>query len=333
MGMAASQARFLGLTARKTNTEYEGQQVNQQRTGLANESSSLYNRMVALSVPIPPDTYDYYKNTYTFDYADDNDDTKTYTIKNYTQTGTDEETGNGIYNVTVKYTDSTSIANIKKIAPSVDSLPSQTTATDGTITTNNGSITVSGSQYALKMPAKNNALVKSWNDAQETEATKLAEDTEFYSYTNNAGVTNYIPSTAFGDPAATGNFKDVSDYYSTTQSQTKYDTWNNVQMAKDEDGNFYSLTYDDKTATTTGTNQMDDDAYSQAMNQYTLAKDRYDKEISDINAKTENIQQQDKTLELRLKQLDTEQSALQTELEAVTKVIEKNVESTFKTFA
>ena len=27
MGMAASQARFLGLTARKTNTEYEGQQV------------------------------------------------------------------------------------------------------------------------------------------------------------------------------------------------------------------------------------------------------------------------------------------------------------------
>ena len=27
MGMAASQARFLGLTARKTNVEYEGQQI------------------------------------------------------------------------------------------------------------------------------------------------------------------------------------------------------------------------------------------------------------------------------------------------------------------
>ena len=27
MGMAASQARFLGLTARKSNTEYQGQQV------------------------------------------------------------------------------------------------------------------------------------------------------------------------------------------------------------------------------------------------------------------------------------------------------------------
>ncbi len=331
MGMAASQARFLGLTARKTNTEYEGQQVNQQRTALANESSSLYNRMVALSVPIPPDTYDYYKDTYTFEYADDSGEAKTYTIKNYTQTGKDEKTGNGIYNVTVKYTDSKVIANHKLVSPSVDKLPEPATTADGKAT--DGSITVSGNEYALKLPAKNNELVKSWNDAQTTDATKLPEDAEFYSYTNNAGVTNYILSTAFGNPPATGNFQNVDDYYKTTQSETKYDTWNNVMMAKDEDGNFYSVTYDDKTATTSGTNQMDDEAYSRAMNEYTLAKDRYDKEIADINAKTENIQQQDKTLELRLKQLDTEQSALQTELEAVTKVIEKNVESTFKTFA
>ena len=43
MGMAASQARFLGLTARKTNTEYEGQQINQQRTMLSNQSANYYN--------------------------------------------------------------------------------------------------------------------------------------------------------------------------------------------------------------------------------------------------------------------------------------------------
>ena len=56
------------------------------------------------------------------------------------------------------------------------------------------------------------------------------------------------------------------------------------------------------------------------------------KKIADINAKTEKIQEQDRTLELRLKQLDTEQEALQTEMEAVKKVIDKNIESTFKTF-
>ena len=45
------------------------------------------------------------------------------------------------------------------------------------------------------------------------------------------------------------------------------------------------------------------------------------------------IQQQDRTLELRLKQLDTEQKALNDELEAVKKVIQTNVDATFKTFA
>ena len=51
-----------------------------------------------------------------------------------------------------------------------------------------------------------------------------------------------------------------------------------------------------------------------------------------INAKIEITQAEDKNLELRLKQLDTEQDAIQTEMDAVQKVIEKNVESTFKTF-
>ena len=68
------------------------------------------------------------------------------------------------------------------------------------------------------------------------------------------------------------------------------------------------------------------------MNQYTYDMAVYEKTIQDINAKTEVIQEEDRTLELRLRQLDTEQDALQTEMEAVKKVIEKNVESTFKTF-
>ena len=66
MGMAASQARFLNLTARKTNIEYEGQQINQQRTALSNESANLYNQMLSLSVPVPPNTNDYTKVEYTF---------------------------------------------------------------------------------------------------------------------------------------------------------------------------------------------------------------------------------------------------------------------------
>jgi len=66
MGMSASQARFLSLTARKTNVEYEGQQINQQRTTLSNESSNYYSQLTSMAVPVPPSTADYTKVTYTF---------------------------------------------------------------------------------------------------------------------------------------------------------------------------------------------------------------------------------------------------------------------------
>ena len=44
------------------------------------------------------------------------------------------------------------------------------------------------------------------------------------------------------------------------------------------------------------------------------------------------FQNKDKTLEMRLKQLETEHKALETEIESVQKVIQNNVETTFKTF-
>ena len=67
MGMAASQARFLGLTARKTNVEFEGQQINQQRTTLSNQSANYYNDLLGMSVPVPPSVDDYTKTVYTFE--------------------------------------------------------------------------------------------------------------------------------------------------------------------------------------------------------------------------------------------------------------------------
>ena len=67
MGMAASQARFLGLTARKNNVEYEGQQINQQRTMLSNETANYYNDLLGMSVPVPPSVSDYTKTVYSFE--------------------------------------------------------------------------------------------------------------------------------------------------------------------------------------------------------------------------------------------------------------------------
>ena len=55
--------------------------------------------------------------------------------------------------------------------------------------------------------------------------------------------------------------------------------------------------------------------------------------VADLNAQTESLQQEDKVLELRLNQIDTEQNELQTELEALKAVLDKNIENTFNTFS
>ena len=46
----------------------------------------------------------------------------------------------------------------------------------------------------------------------------------------------------------------------------------------------------------------------------------------------QRLQQIDQMLEMQLKQVDTQQQAVQTEIGAVQKVIDKNIEMSFKTF-
>lgn len=52
MGLAASQSRYLGLTARKNDLELTGQQINQSRLELANITNDLFNT----STTLDPDT-------------------------------------------------------------------------------------------------------------------------------------------------------------------------------------------------------------------------------------------------------------------------------------
>ena len=66
MGMSASQARLLSLTARQSNLEFEGQQINQQRTNLSNQSANYYNSLLTMTVPTPPSTDDYTTVKYEF---------------------------------------------------------------------------------------------------------------------------------------------------------------------------------------------------------------------------------------------------------------------------
>ncbi len=129
-----------------------------------------------------------------------------------------------------------------------------------------------------------------------------------------------------------GQFK--LNYYNATYIKTKIEETEKALLETDGNGRFSSVRFQNDSITYILNMETvtDEAAYDDAMNQYVYESAKYDKMIQDINARTSIIHQQDQQLELRLKQLDTEQNALSTEMEAVQKIVQNNVKDTFKTF-
>lgn len=341
MGMAASQARYLELTARKTNVEYEGQQINQQRTSLANESAGLFSRLLSLNVPTAPSSSDYTSTQYSF-----SDGTNNCTISEIKT-----KTGDPNNNATVTYYyNSTQYTGIAKTRTDLGVTGSGTTddpywLTDGTGTKKTklsqcATSSTSDTDYetdkkALLQICKDNAdsTLRDTLDYDPDNQTISDDLTGAYKYTASDGTTYYYSSTDLDKAEQKGGATALSAYYAADLDKKVYTTAD-AYLTKEDSGRYSeikldgtSTSFDVSTATTTN-----ETAYNDAMNEYSYQKDLYDKQVADINAKTEVIQQEDRTLELKLRQLDTEQEALQTEMESVKKVIDKNIESTFKTF-
>ncbi|MBR2430738.1 hypothetical protein IKB17_04690 [bacterium] len=513
MGMAASQARYLALVARKSNCEYEGQQINQARTALANQSANLFNQMLGLQVPIPPSTQDFTKTQYSF-----KDGINAATISDWYQLAGDQEYNYVVthYYYTDKYTGSvkelndpqvqtsgigaTSVTNsqiqqalldiedakekyeAKKAAriqaeadvkdlskykfdqailsasfanneytvnlnPSGTQTykaysalsPTEQTSIDGILNTliTQGALSgapsdyhdkiycLAGTQFAFvddlnglngmgsstgtTLPyyhvsatptnagALNSALssakidegmaLLAYNSAQmaynnlnvptyigNSELTALSElnqdqlaeinqviddmrlqniDTELdncfdgngnylggiFKFTLN-GTTYYTTLEDLKNSHSSGTGNNNIDgqqrlnYYNATYVSTKVEETEKALLETDSYGRFTSIRFENdsikyKLSMETIT---DEAAYDDAMNQFYYENAKYDKLVQDINARTSIIHQQDRQLELRLKQLDTEQSALSTEMDAVKKVVDDNVEKSFKTF-
>ena len=122
--------------------------------------------------------------------------------------------------------------------------------------------------------------------------------------------------------------------YTATNVTVSKDSTDKAFLETDTSGRFTSIRLDNDTLVySLKVEEVEDTAaYDDAMNQYDYNKALYDKQIADINAQTSLIQREDQDLELRLKQLDTEQNALNTEIDAVSKVVKDNIEKSFKTF-
>lgn len=352
MGMAASQARFLSLTARKTNVEYEGQQINQQRTSLSNESSNYYSQLCNMVVPTPPSSEDYTKTIYTFV---DGSETNTINsliaqkdglyILNYTQSyETEDMVSNGSV-ITTRKADASGNYEYYIGATKLREMKAGAKPTDEDIKNDPYLSTLETAEVEdiLKMEEQYIGML----------SQKYGQDEWFVKYQKNSSTGSYEPIFYSKSQVADADYSDktgtsLSGIKSYTYGQTK--ATKEIKNAKarveqDTSGRYISIYIydlnadgsikDDKSGTEytlTATSQSDDAAYNDAMNQYNYNKAKYDQDIQSINAQIEIIQGQDKDLELRLKQLDTEENAISTELDAVKKVISKNVESSFKTF-
>lgn len=439
MGMAASQARYLGLTARKTNTEYEGQQINQARTALANQSANLWNRMLALQVPTAPKTTDYTTQQYAFtdgyndyeidsyqnvDYTDPdtgekynyevtyhynqevfkaiqqkNSNPQVQKVTNYTTNNAVEQntkvTKNQDNSYTVTNQAGTTSAQFKKCtAEDLDNL--KALQSKGLITIDNiedfykaegtenptvyakkedlenidktatqeGDLPVYGvsnADYSYKLGNSEAERLDLTDPVQKADYDQIIHDfpelagvnpNEIWVYQKN-GRTCYATESELNECIASGLAnqpqvddkyqisspidyqKNLNQYYAThkkeditRQEYARLDDASGTGRYKNIKLQSSSESFALKSEETTDTASYDD-----AMNQYNYDILAYEKELADINAKTSKIQVQDRTLELRLKQLDTEQKALTTEMEAVKSVISKNVETTFKTFS
>ncbi len=354
MGMAASQARFLGLTARKTNTEYEGQQINQQRTVLGNQSANYYNQLLGMTVPVPPSVSDFTKTTYTF-----LDGALTNSISSMIA----QKDGTYLISYTASWQNEFAIVST---APSIYTREGK----EGNYTYRVGAVALRTLGEEVKdfdeqgNYTGNDPYLKAMSPMSQGERDALANEekqyiselNEKYGTPENGWLVRYVENTSTGtwsprfvkkddlekettvyDPDTGATLSAINTYTVGSQRETKEIKGVTARMEQDASGRIINITLQNEDGTESTyavtTNTTTDQAkYDDAMNQYEYDKYQYDQTIQEINAKIEIVQAEDRNLELRLKQLDTEQDAIQTEMDAVQKVIEKNTESTFKTF-
>ena len=471
MGLSASQARLLSLTARQSNLEFEGQQINQQRTNLSNQSANYYNSLLTMTVPTPPSTDDYTTIKYSFVIGGNDatiaqvlpQDNKGNYLVEYTTTlasiGVQENTAykitasanasstktgkaelvnnpNEAYNTDLQYYVQTfreddehgeytaltkeserySDDRIETEEEYYNANGQKVTAQEAL--DNNNSLKAGYSQKSVlkkdsnvtfydkygnqvdvsaavtngKLKDEYTALVKKESDeiGYSTVSVQLADRasyqnaldkgekvTKFQENTsdNTYGSDNVVTYSASNDTTFStvgSEYKeafinaglDINEYYQyksstgirfakkedveksannstlsittfavASMNKTQKTQLSGVQIEFDTTGRISSMTdAEGNTYTMTASTETDDNAYEDAYNQYTYDQYVYDQKQNEINAHIEILQAQDKNLELRLSQLNTEHSAIQTEMDAVNKVISKNIETSFKTF-
>lgn len=346
MGLAASQCRYLMLISRKADTEFAGQQINQQRTMLANESSGLYAQLTEMEVPTAPSASQYTKTSYSFRNGDNgktcaissakyNTTSGAYDITyTFPQTTAAKETAQAIYTAV---TDNAGVSTYSRGTGTTLTKLTDAAAFIQANPTNDIAIALSSK---LETIYGTNWATATYNKGNATPANTTAQK---YYYTENNGVFQFVTQQQLDDitPGAANANKSGTltySYINETANVTQSDILKNCTVTWADSGRMDSFSYTDTLGnkvsyTLNCSTTTDETSYNDAYNEYQYKEQVYNNTQNSINAKLDIIQGEDKKLELQLENLDSTESAISTELDSVSGVIDKNIEKSFKAFA
>ncbi|MCQ2754009.1 MAG: hypothetical protein MJ231_03060 [bacterium] len=401
MGLAASQARYLALVAQQTNLQYQGQQINQERSVLAQQTAELYSTLLGMDVPTPPSTKAYTKVQYQgvsggVKYAFDTSDIVPCENNMYTITLNNTVYGSCI----VETADTVTVRkDMKEIKGTTINGDGKTIVTDADIENlyvidaagncvkankntdfdkdedDNyvlrsgvkyfrkddageesrqidaaGGITVSGHDaYTLDQARDLGKITKEEYDGYVTgiinaaitkdNGEKTLDKDSFLIYLDDGGKAHFIlkdDATKDKNQAHRYDYNPTGEYIKKEKKkdcQIEFDPSTgritNIKVPnRDAEGNISSYT----SISVEASEVTDTVAYDKANADYKYQQYLYDKEQQDINARIEIIQKEDRNLELKLSRLDTQNKEIDTELEALKKVLEKNIDNSYKTF-
>lgn len=257
MGMSASQARYLQLTARKSDLEFQAQQICQKRLSLAERTEQIATK-----------------------YSNQINDRHLYFNAPYTlETGIDE---NGNARSMVNFGDG---ASTQKRLDYYD-------ITNG-----------------IDDPNQPGLGMRIVNADGKIVVPAIPEGANPDDYVVDASI---VPNSS--DSA--NSYRNACDYL---EDKLRNAEWTMQQR-------------NTNTSVSNGMDWVDTDFYTNSFIDDLLYTDNDSAAEAEYTRDTETLQKQDKALEMRLTQITTQQKSIETEMESVQKVIQKNIESSFKTF-
>ena len=288
MGLAASQGRYLCLTARNSDLIYEGQQISQQRMALAQETQAVanaYNEAMSNSI-MTCVVQGQPSQRLTFDVLTNQDLTQGLGMRLVDASGNVITPGEYI-EITQAATETTE-AKTHRITSSLDFVNRYMGDLDG------------NTQYELSLKSLPELSEYYNTNYPDTGYTTKFVDKSTVSYINEGEKVTHDPFVT--DPEYLQEMLTSGQYFIQQEGPTD-GSWENYVW---QGSSFISEEYD-----------KSDDAVAEAAYETAMLE----------------LQKKDKLLELRLEQVQTQQQAVEKEMESVKDVIGKNIENGFKTFA